>query len=611
MGTVRRLQSVTADPHQILREVFGHDAFRPGQEEAVQAALDGRDSLVVMPTGSGKSLCYQLPALGALRLTIVVSPLLALMRDQIEALRKLGRTDVAALSSDTSSEDVEAILQSLRGDGCNLLDDGPAVRLLYVAPERFANARFAAALAEAHVDLLVVDEAHCLSEWGHDFRPDYGRLAQVREQIRPTAVMALTATATTATGIDIIRRLAMQDPVEVHTGFDRPNLTFDAIEASGKARRLQLLEDGLRDPAMLPAIVYVRTRKDSEMVAEELAAIGLPAEAYHAGLSRDDRQRRQDRFMASDDAIIVATTAFGMGVDKADIRQVWHWGLPQSLEAYSQESGRAGRDGLPSRCVLLHSSGDRGILGALIRRAHFGADEVNRVLAALAHLADQDTGEFSANPSELARMLDAFEDDARAWLASAEAVGAAELFPGSSQLWRGRIKLRKLGADRAEEVRLRARKIDGGRWDRLDAAQAFAAGDACRRLTLLRYFGDQQEPIADGRCCDVCSPIEIPAETAATRTRSKRKAAAPPIPADVPEDLLIALKAWRSAAAKEAGVPAYVIGKDATLHAIAATRPDTPDALSLLPGVGPAFLERHAAAVLAVLADYPDDAMAA
>jgi RecQ family ATP-dependent DNA helicase len=345
---------VPADPHQLLREVFGHDDFRPGQEQAVQAALDGRDALVVMPTGSGKSLCYQLPALGALRLTIVVSPLLALMRDQIEALRKLGRTDVAGLSSDTSSEDVEAILQSLRGNGGNLLDAGPAVRLLYVAPERFANARFAAALAEARVDLLVVDEAHCLSEWGHDFRPDYGRLAQVREQIQPTAVMALTATATTATGIDIIRRLAMQDPVEVHTGFDRPNLTFDAIEASGKARRLQLLEDGLSDPAMLPAIVYVRTRKDSEMVAEELAATGLAAQAYHAGLARDERQRRQDRFMASDDGVIVATTAFGMGVDKANIRQVWHWGLPQSLEAYSQESGRAGRDGLPSRCVLLH-----------------------------------------------------------------------------------------------------------------------------------------------------------------------------------------------------------------------------------------------------------------
>ena len=264
----------------------------------------------------------------------------------------------------------------------------------------------------------------------------------------------------------------MQDPAEVHTGFDRPNLTFDAIEASGKARRLQLLEDGLSDPTMLPAIVYVRTRKDSEMVAEELAATGLAAQAYHAGLARDERQRRQDRFMASDDGVIVATTAFGMGVDKANIRQVWHWGLPQSLEAYSQESGRAGRDGLPSRCVLLHSSGDRGVLGALIRRAHFGADEVNRVLAALAHLADQDTGEFSANPSELARMLDAFEDDARAWLASAEAVGAAELFPGSSQLWRGRIKLRKLGADRAEEVRLRARKSDGGRWDRLPTVAA-------------------------------------------------------------------------------------------------------------------------------------------
>ena len=168
----------------------------------MQAAIDGRDSLVVMPTGSGKSLCYQLPALGSLRLTIVVSPLLALMRDQVEALRRLGRTDVAALTSDTSSDDVNAILASLGGNQGTLLEE-PAVRLLYVAPERFANARFAEALAQAHVDLLVVDEAHCLSEWGHDFRPDYGRLAQVRETLQPGAVMALTATATTATSIDI------------------------------------------------------------------------------------------------------------------------------------------------------------------------------------------------------------------------------------------------------------------------------------------------------------------------------------------------------------------------------------------------------------------------
>ena len=457
-------------------------------------------------------------------------------------------------------------------------------------------------IAAAQVDLLVVDEAHCLSEWGHDFRPDYGRLAQVRERIAPRCVMALTATATTATSLDIARRLALRDPVEVHTGFDRPNLAFDAFEASGKARRLQLLEDGLADPAMRPAIVYARTRKDTEMVAEALVAAGIPAEAYHAGLDREERQRRQDRFMASGDGVVVATTAFGMGVDKADIRQVWHWGLPQSLEAYSQESGRAGRDGAAARCVLLHAPGDRGVLGALIRRASFGADEVNRVLAALAHVADPDDGSFAVNPGELARMLDAHDDDARAWLASAEAVGAAELEPGSSQLWRGRVLLRRLGADRAEDVRLRARRIDGGRWDRLDAVQAYATGSECRRRVLLRYFGDRQEPIALARCCDVCDPVAIPAETAATRTRSRRRAAAPEIPADVPEELLAALKAWRGAAAKAQGVPAYVIAKDATLHAIAGTRPGSRDALSLLPGVGPAFLERHADAVLAVLA---------
>ncbi len=592
------------DPHSLLREVFGHEAFRPGQEEAVQAALDGRDALVVMPTGSGKSLCYQLPALGALRLTIVVSPLLALMRDQIEGLRRLGRTDVAALTSETSADEVDRVLAALRGDGGTLLDEAPSVRLLYIAPERFANARFADALASTQVDLLVVDEAHCLSEWGHDFRPDYGRLAQVRERLQPRAVMALTATATRPTSIDIIRRLDLREPVEVHTGFDRPNLTFDAIEASGKARRLQLLEHGLRADDVRPAIVYVRTRKDCEMVAEALVAAGLPAEAYHAGMGRDERQGRQDRFMASDERIMVATTAFGMGVDKADIRSVWHWGLPQSLEAYSQESGRAGRDGRQSRCVLLYSSGDRGVLGALIRRAHFGADEVNRVLAALTAVAEPGTGEFAINPSELARAVDGGEDDVRAWLASAEAVGAADLHPGSSSLWRGRLRLRRLGVDRAEEVRLRARRIDGGRWDRLDAAQAYAAGTDCRRRTLLRYFGDPQEPVADGRCCDVCDPIDVLAETAATRTR--RKTAPVAIPDDAPADLVESLKTWRSATAKEAGVPAYVVAKDATLHAIAALRPASPGALEAIPGVGPAFMERHSTAVLALVAAWSD-----
>ncbi|MGA0122362.1 MAG: RecQ family ATP-dependent DNA helicase [Gaiellales bacterium] len=598
------------DPHTLLREVFGHDAFRPGQEAAVEAALAGRDALVVMPTGSGKSLCYQLPALGALRLTIVVSPLLALMRDQVEALRALGRDDVAQLSSDTPSDEVERVLAALRGPGASLLEEAPAVRLLYVAPERFANARFAAALADAEVDLLVVDEAHCLSEWGHDFRPDYGRLAQVRERIRPRAVMALTATATRQTSVDIMRRLGLQDPLEVHTGFDRPNLAFDAIEAAGRARRLQLLEHGLADPAARPAIVYVRTRKDCEMVAEALVAAGLPAAAYHAGLERTERQARQDAFMASDARVMVATTAFGMGVDKADIRAVWHWGLPQSLEAYSQESGRAGRDGAPARCVLLHSPGDRGVLGALIRRASFGADEVNRVLAALAQLAEPGTGAFAVNPAELARMAGAGEDDVRAWLASAEAVGAAELEPGSSSTWRGRLRLRGLGADRAEDVRLRARRIDGGRWDRLDAAQAYAAGTGCRRRALLAYFGDDEQPRADERCCDVCDPIDVPAETAATRSRSRRRTAVE-IPADAPAALVEQLKAWRSETAKAQGVPAYVVAKDATLHAIAAVRPTGPAALEALPGVGPAFMERHAAAVLAIVGAWADDPLAA
>jgi len=341
---------------QLLAEL-GFAEWRQGQREAVAATLEGRDSLIVMPTGGGKSLCYQLPGLASAELTIVVSPLIALMRDQWQRLTAAGRP-VAMISSGMDEGEAWAALDEVRS--------GEA-RIVYCAPERFGSRAFLDALSERRVDLLAVDEAHCVSEWGHDFRPDYLRLPEIAERLGRPTVMACTATATPQVAAEIASRFKMQEPLQVRAGFDRPNLSFDVVALEGKgskARRQALLEAGLGDPANRPAIVYCGTRRDTEEVAAELREAGIGAVPYHAGLESERRSAVQERFMASDTGVIVATNAFGMGVDKADVRSVWHAAIPTSVEAYYQEAGRAGRDGLPARAVMLAMKSD---LGRLVR----------------------------------------------------------------------------------------------------------------------------------------------------------------------------------------------------------------------------------------------------
>ncbi|MEA2424905.1 MAG: ATP-dependent helicase RecQ, partial [Thermoleophilaceae bacterium] len=285
-----------------LHQFFGFDRFRPGQEEAVRAALDGRDSLVVMPTGSGKSLCYQLPALMREDLTVVVSPLVALMQDQVDGLRARGAgDDVALINAQQSGEhNRDAIDRAVTG----------RLKLLYVAPERFGAPGFLDRLAGAGVGLFVVDEAHCVSQWGHDFRPDYFRLEAVAKRLKARAVMASTATATARVALDIARRLDLRDPVRVSTGFDRPNLTFTVARPNGGQKRPMLFETLRRDEA-LPAIVYAGTRAGCEELADLISSeLGVRAEAYHAGLDRDRRAAVQRRFLADETPVIVATNAF-------------------------------------------------------------------------------------------------------------------------------------------------------------------------------------------------------------------------------------------------------------------------------------------------------------
>ncbi len=345
---ITQTQAITDEtPAELLQKHFGFSEFRSGQEVVIDALHEHGAALAVFPTGGGKSLCYQLPALRYAGLTLVVSPLIALMKDQIDFLV---RHEIAAarLDSTLSGEEVRDVTARL---------ENGTLKLLYVAPERFNNERFLSLLTRTKIALFAVDEAHCISEWGHNFRPDYLKLAEAAKTIQAERVLALTATATPTVVKDIEAAFGISKEGAIVTGFYRPNLNLSITPVSAAERDAVLLKRlGKRPPG--PAIVYVTLQKTAERVAALLAAEGLPAEAYHAGLADDIRAATQDRWMESDRGIVVATIAFGMGIDKSAVRYVYHYNLPKSLESYSQEIGRAGRDGLKSTVELLACAED-------------------------------------------------------------------------------------------------------------------------------------------------------------------------------------------------------------------------------------------------------------
>src|SRR6476620_1732679 len=383
------------DPEGALHELFGFASFRPGQREAVEAARAGRDVLVVMPTGAGKSLCYQLPALMRRDLTLVVSPLVSLMQDQVQALERVAPGRVALVNAQQDSvTNRRAVDRAVAGH----------VRLLYVAPERFASPGFLERLRRARIGLFVVDDAHCVSQWGHDCRPEYFRLADAARWLGAQAILASTATATPEVARDIVSRLGLREPVHVATGFDRPNLTFAVVECPNKDVVHRRITAALSEPDALPAIVYAGTRAECDRLSDRLGhELGVEVIAYHAGLPRDARAEAQRRFMAGEAPVVVATNAFGMGVDKADVRTVCHESVPSSIEAYYQEAGRAGRDGKPARCLLFATGKDKGLHVFFIERGEVGEDQLRTVARKLVNSAEGTPPRYNLHLNDLAR----------------------------------------------------------------------------------------------------------------------------------------------------------------------------------------------------------------
>ena len=368
------------DARRILRAHFGYPDFRPPQIRAVEAVLSGRDALIVLPTGGGKSLCYQVPALVRGGLAVVVSPLISLMTDQVDTLKRRGVA--AAYINSTLGAAATAERMARARDG--------TLRLLYLSPERLEAGRTLEQLRAIGIRLLAVDEAHCISEWGHDFRPSYRRIGQLRERLGGLQTVALTATATPAVRRDIIAQLALDDPDIVVGGFDRTNLSYEVRTYRRERDKDDALVTALHDQ-QAPAIVYAPTRKAVERVTALLRRAGLAATAYHAGLEHSARQQAQEAFMAERTRLIVATSAFGMGIDKPDVRLVVHHAMPGSLEAYYQEAGRAGRDGQPGHCLLLYSAADRDTHEFFLEGTHPSRPLVEGVWTVLRGLAD-DTG---------------------------------------------------------------------------------------------------------------------------------------------------------------------------------------------------------------------------
>ncbi|HYI20197.1 MAG TPA: RecQ family ATP-dependent DNA helicase [Solirubrobacteraceae bacterium] len=482
---------------RVAQEAFDFGSLRPGQREAIESVLAGRDTLVVMSTGSGKSAIYQIAGLLLPGATVVVSPLIALQRDQVEALRERAAGGAAQINSAIPAAERDAALAELAED---------ALEFVFLAPEQLANGDVLDELAVAAPSLLVVDEAHCISEWGHDFRPEYLRLGAAAEALGRPPILALTATAAPPVREEIAGRLGLREPAVLVRGFDRPNIRLAVRRFQDAERKRRALREHVA-AAQPPGIVYVATRRAAEELAAALCGDNLRAASYHAGMRAAERDAVQERFMDDDIDVVVATTAFGMGVDKPNVRWVVHAEISESLDAYYQEVGRAGRDGEPAEALLFYRPEDVGL------RRFFAGGQVDLAELGTVYGAIHEAG-GPVEPSELQKTTELSQTKLSTAVSRLEEAGAVEVLPD------GEVASRDGGPDRQEAIEAAA-ALEGNRREldrsRVDMMRAYAETDACRRGFILSYFG---EPV-DGPCghCDNCEA-------------GRADAAAPP--ADVP-----------------------------------------------------------------------------